>query len=543
MADKKINCWEFKKCERQPGGKKVADLGVCPAAVDASFNGINNGQNAGRICWAVAGTCCGGKVQGTFAEKRRSCVSCDFYKHVQEQEETSTANQKLLKFFSEDRIGKLLLDMTQCRFVRAGERIVTQGEITDKAYVIQRGSCLVIVEKNGQSFPVDHRRRGDIIGATPILTGEPQIAHVEAETDTELWVLEGSMLNNISVEHPELLDFLTEIVASRFDTTRPIAERKISKYIASDIIGRGAFSIVYSGIHAGLSMPVTIKMMKHDLALNPEFLKSFKNEATIIAKLNHENIVRVYDIEERYRTVFIIMERLTGTTLDVLLNSVQQLPPQRAANFLIQICNGLQYAHQHGIVHQDIKPANIFILPDDKIKILDFGLACPFGSENFLSGTPFYMSPEQVQCFPVDQRSDIYSLGLVVYEMLTGKRPFEGKDQWEVMEMRANNEIPDPSREIPDMPKTLRDFILKACARDPSERYQDIPEALEALEPLVSNYGSTNDRASKTRRKVRMFYLVYGDEQISGLRQAMDEFNAKVQNLGIELKAGESINL
>ena len=543
MVDKKINCWEFKKCERQPGGQKVADLGVCPAAVDESFNGINNGQNAGRICWAVAGTCCGGKVQGTFAEKRRSCVSCDFYKNVQEQEETSTANQKLLKFFSEDRIGKLLLNMTQCRFVRAGERIVTQGEITDKAYVIQRGSCLVIVEKDGQSYPVDHRRRGDIIGATPILTGEPQIAHVEAETDTELWVLEGSMLNNISVEHPELLDFLTEIVASRFDTTRPIAERKISKYIASDIIGRGAFSIVYSGIHAGLSMPVTIKMMKHDLATNPEFLKSFKNEATIIAKLNHENIVRVYDIEERYRTVFIIMERLTGTTLDVLLNSVHQLPPLRAANFLIQICNGLQYAHQHGIVHQDIKPANIFILPDDKIKILDFGLACPFGSENFLAGTPFYMSPEQVQCFPVDQRSDIYSLGLVVYEMLTGKRPFEGKDQWEDMEMRANNEIPDPAREIPDMPKTLRDFILKACARDPSERYQDIPEALEALKPLVSNYGSTNGRASRTRRKVRMFYLVYGDEEISGLRQAMDEFNAKVQNLGIELKAGESINL
>jgi len=543
MAQKEINCWEFKKCERQPGGKKVDDLGVCPAAVDSSFNGINNGQNAGRICWAVAGTCCGGKVQGTFAEKRRSCVTCDFYKHVQEQEETSTANQKLLKFFSEDRTGKLLLDMTQCSFVRAGERIVTQGEITDKAYIIQHGSCLVIVEKNGESHPVDHRRRGDIIGATPILTGEPQMAHVEAETDVELCVLKSSMLNNISTEHPELLDFLTEIVASRFDTTRPIAERKISKYIASDIIGRGAFSIVYGGIHAGLKMPVAIKMMKHDMAMNPDFLKSFKNEAKIIAKLNHENIVRVYDIEERYRTVFIIMERLTGTTLDVLLKSVYRLPPQRIVNYLIQICKGLQYAHQHGIVHQDIKPANVFILPDDKIKILDFGLACPVGSENFLTGTPFYMSPEQVQCFPVDQRSDIYSLGLVVYEMLTGKRPFEEKDQWRIMEMRANSDIPDPTSEIPDLPETLREFILKACARDPSNRYQDIPEALEALKPLTSDNELNNGKAFKIQRKVRMFYLIYGDEQKSGLRKVMDEFNAKVKNLGIELKAGESIDL
>ena len=138
MSTRKINCWEFKKCERQPGGSQAEVLGVCPAAVDASFDGINNGQRAGRICWAVAGTCCDGKVQGTFAEKRRSCVTCDFYQHVQEQEETSTANQKLLKFFSEDRTGKLLLDMTQCLFVRAGNRIVSQGEITDKGYVNQR---------------------------------------------------------------------------------------------------------------------------------------------------------------------------------------------------------------------------------------------------------------------------------------------------------------------------------------------------------------------------------------------------------------------
>ena len=543
MSTEKINCWQFKKCERQPGGKKVEELGVCPAAVDASFNGINNGQNAGRICWAVAGTCCGGKVQGTFAEKRKSCVTCGFYKHVQKQEGTSISNQRLLKFFSEDRTKKLLLDMTKCRFVKAGERIVTQGEIRDVAYIIQRGSCLVHIEKDGQSHPVDHRGRGDIIGVTSILTGEPQMAHVEAETDVELWALEGSMLNNIAKDHPELFDFLTEIVASRFDTTRPIAERKISKYIASDIIGRGAFSVVYGGIHVGLKMPVTIKMMKHDLAMNPEFLKSFKNEAKIIAKLNHENIVRVYDIEERYRTVFIIMERLTGTTLDVLLKSVYKLPPQRIVNYLIQICKGLQYAHQHGIVHQDIKPANIFILPDDKIKILDFGLACPVGSENFLSGTPFYMSPEQVQCFSVDQRSDIYSLGLVVYEMLTGKRPFEGKDQWEVMEMRANSEIPDPATEMPNLPETLRDFILKACARDPSNRYQNIPEALEALQALISDYGLTNGNAFKTKRKVRMFYLVYSDDHNNGLKGAIDEFNLKMQSLGVELKAGEFIDL
>jgi serine/threonine protein kinase len=272
-------------------------------------------------------------------------------------------------------------------------------------------------------------------------------------------------------------------------------------------------------------------------------LESFVNEAKIIAKLNHENIVQVYDIEERYRTVFIIMERLTGTALNDLLRSVYKLPPKRVVNFLIQIAKGLQYAHRQGIVHQDIKPANILVLPDDKLKILDFGLACPVGSENFLTGTPFYMSPEQVQCFPVDQRSDIYSLGLVVYEMLTGRRPFEGNDHWKVMEMRTDQDIPDPAELIPDMPGPLRDFIRKACARDPDKRFRNIAEALASMQSLAAEYGLTNGGPYEPKRKIRMFYLVYGDEETKELKEAVDEFNIKMQRIGVELKAGDLIDL
>jgi serine/threonine protein kinase len=290
-------------------------------------------------------------------------------------------------------------------------------------------------------------------------------------------------------------------------------------------------------------MPVTIKMMKHDLAANPDFFESFVTEAKTIAKLSHENIVQIYDIEERYRTVFIVMERLEGMVLSDLLMSDYKLPPKRAVNFLIQIANGLHYAHQKGIVHQDIKPANILILPDDKVKIVDFGLACPIGAENFLAGTPFYMSPEQVRCLPVDQRSDIYSLGLVVYEMITGKRPFEGNDHWEVMEIRTKQEIPDPIALIPNLSGTLRDFILKSCARTPEKRYQNIPEVLDAIKSLAAEYGLKNGGPYEHKRKIQTFYLVYTDDDTKELKAAVEEFNFSMQRIGIELKAGDLLDL
>lgn len=542
MGTKKLNCWEYMHCGRGPGGKMVAEKGVCPAAVEDSFDGINAGTNAGRVCWAVAGTCCGGKIQGTFAEKRGSCTSCKFYQTVQQEEGNLKKINRFLTILPENERESLFNKMT-CKIVKSGERFITQGEIRDSAFIVQRGSCLVLVEKNGDLHPVDHRGVGDIVGVTSILTEEPQTAHVEAETDMELWEMKASLLTEISSEHPDLADFLTEVVASRFDTKRPVADRTISKYLASDIIGRGAFSIVYKGLHANLNMPVAIKMMKHDMAMNRDFLSKFKEEAKILAKLNHENIVRVHDIEERYRTVFIIMEYLTGSTLKQMLKSTVRVTEERAINFLEQICNGLHIAHRNGIVHQDIKPGNIFILPNDKIKILDFGLACPNGSENFLVGTPFYMSPEQVQCVSVDQRSDIYSLGLVVFRMLTGQKPFDGNNHWRVMEARTEKDIPDPATLVPDISEKMRDFVIKACARNPDDRYQNINEVLDAIKEFSNNNGHIKNEIHPPKRKMRTFFLVYENENTNKIDSLVNEFNSSVEQFGAELKVGDTFDL
>lgn len=330
---KKLNCWEYMNCGREPGGKKAEEFGVCPAAKDLSFDGLNRGKNGGRICWAVAGTFCGGKVQGTYAEKRKSCINCEFYKSVRKEQRKTDSPAKFLKFISDD-ADKSFLKKLSCKHVKAGERFITQGDIGHEAYIIESGTCLIIVEKNGELHPVGHRGEGDIVGVTAILTGEPRDAHVEAETEMDLWVVGKSDIDAGSEQDPGLMNFLTELAASRFDSKRPVADRHIGKYIATDIIGTGGYSIVYKGIHPGLNMPVAIKMMRHDMVMNSEFYKNFCNEAKIIAKLSHRNIIRVYDIEERFRTVFIIMEYLEGESLSRMLINLKTIPPRQSSSYI-----------------------------------------------------------------------------------------------------------------------------------------------------------------------------------------------------------------
>ncbi len=539
MTLKKQNCWEYSKCGRAPGGEKADELGTCPAAMDNSFNRINEGLNGGRICWAVAGTFCSGTVQGSFAEKRGNCMACEFFKKVRMEEGTASVNTKFLNFISRDDTAPLFKHETY-KIIKAGERFITQGEVGDTAYIIQRGSCLVIVEKDGELHPVDHYGEGDIVGGMGILTGEPHLSHVEAETDMEVWAFTKNDFDSISEKDPELLTFLTEFVANRFDSRRPTAYRTLGKYIATDIIGRGGFSIIYKGVHNTLNMPVAIKMLRHNLAVNDDFLENFHNEAQIIARLNHENIVKIYDIEERYRTVFIIMELLEGESLVDLLKRLKTIPIKLTVDILLQICYGLDYAHQQGIIHRDMTPDNIFLLPGNRVKVIDFGLACPVGTEDFdFSGTVKYMSPEQIEGDPVDNRTDIYGLGVVAYEMITGKNPFIADTVKKEMDLHLNRDIPDPAEILPDLPEELRRFIMKASRCDAKLRYQDVQQALTELQPLADRMGLTGKHLSPEKQKMTNLFLIYNEENQKEITRLIEEFSAKARELEIVLKISD----
>jgi len=444
----------------------------------------------------------------------------------------------LLKSIPRDAVCPLLNCIT-FQHVKAGQRFITQGEPGNTCYIIQKGTCVVNVEKDGELIPVVRMQAGDVVGEMALITGEPRSAHVDAETDMHLWCMEKIQFDKISQTYPELRSFLTDLIANWFETRPVTAERRIGKYVITDILGKGGYSIVYRGVHEALGMPVAVKMMKHDMAMRSDFIQNFRNEAKTIAKFNHENIVHVFDFEERFQTLFIVMEPLEGMSLRALLKRMLKLPPLRVVNYLLQICGGLQYAHAKDVVHQDIKPGNIFILPNDKIKILDFGLAGPCGSENLFTGTPFYMSPEQIDCLPVDFRTDIFALGLTAYEMLTGQRPFAEEDAWEVMDLRLKQDIPDPAEIVPDLPEALRKFILKACAREIDARYHDVGEIIEDLKPLADELGLKKQNTSTVNRKMATMFLMYNDEHQPELNRMMNDFCEKVNELGVSCRAAD----
>jgi eukaryotic-like serine/threonine-protein kinase len=423
--------------------------------------------------------------------------------------------------------------------IRPGQKIITKGEPGDCFYLIQKGNCVVFVETPDRVHIIARLKPGDVVGEMAVLTGEPRLASVSAETEMILWRIGKDQFEALAETNPDLRLFLTEIMVNRFDTSSFTGDRTIGKYVLSKRIGRGSWGIVYLGMHKHLKMPVAVKMLKHDMAMEKEFLEIFRREAEIIASICHQNIVYVYDIEEVYKTIFIIMEYLDGVPLREYLKKLWQLPVELCVKILLQICDGLSCAHNHNIVHRDIKPENIFLVENDFVKILDFGLACVPGTEDMnVMGTVFYASPEQIECAPVDIRSDLYSLGIMTYEMITGKRPYPELSVDDLMYRHCSEDIPDPAESLPALPEKLRDFIIKCCQRDPDRRYQNAQQAKEDLLKL-SGFLPELPVHIHDPQAFTSLLISHPREQKSALKGLLDELCVKAAQLGINIQVDE----
>lgn len=271
--------------------------------------------------------------------------------------------------------------------------------------------------------------------------------------------------------------------------------KKLGRYQIEDVLGQGAMAIVYKAVDPRIDRSVAIKALHIHSGLSEEQAKQFQErfiyEAKLAGKLMHPNIVAIYDAEEDQGISYIAMEYVNGKTLEeIILKSIEYTPAQKL-DIIIQICDGLSYAHKHGIIHRDIKPGNIIITNDGHPKITDFGIAKAAASTTTVMGTilgtPGYMSPEQITGKSVDHRSDIFSLGTVFYEFLTGEKPFPGKNLTEILYKVVNENPLPPSIVNPGLQNGLNDVILKTLAKNPGERFQSIGELDEVLKHIKAN--------------------------------------------------------
>jgi serine/threonine protein kinase len=220
------------------------------------------------------------------------------------------------------------------------------------------------------------------------------------------------------------------------------------------------------------------------------------------------------------------------------------MPPKLAVSFLIQLCAGLQYAHRKGIIHRDINTTDILVQQNDRLKILDFGLSYPIGTEDFASfGTMAYMAPEQIKSEPMDQRTDIYAMGITAFEILAGVNPFPESDARTLIDYHLNCGIPDPADVIANIPEALRQFILKACRRDPERRYQSVTEALDDLEHLAHGLGIVSKQPTDEKVNMTSLFMVYKENQQPAVRHLMDSLRKQAEELGIDLKSADLSDL
>lgn len=274
------------------------------------------------------------------------------------------------------------------------------------------------------------------------------------------------------------------------------------RYEILEVIGTGGMAVVYKAMCHRLNRYVAVKILRDELANDEEFRKRFQTEAQAVAMLSHPNIVSVYDVSHSDGVEYIVMELIEGVTLMQYMKKKGALGWKEALHFAVQISKALEHAHEKGIVHRDIKPQNIMILKDGTIKVADFGIAALESAQEKKSdqtvGSVHYIAPEQARGEQPDPRSDIYSLGVVMYEMLTGKMPYDG-DTAEQVAMKHITGHPVPPQELnPDIPEELAAITLKAMNSDINARYQSASELLRDLEDFrkqqaAANLGSGSD--------------------------------------------------
>jgi len=262
----------------------------------------------------------------------------------------------------------------------------------------------------------------------------------------------------------------------------------LDHYRIEAVVAHSGMAVLYRATDLDSGAAVAIKVPLPEMEADPVLLERFKREQEIGLSVDHPGVVKTFADEKRCR-LYMVIEWVDGRLLRTVLNQEKKLPIERAVKITLGICDALDYMHKRGIIHRDLKPENVMVFPDDEIKLIDFGVAMKedarrltFVNVSSLLGTPDYISPEQVKGGRGDQRSDIYSVGIILYEMLTGVVPFVGPNPLAVMNARVLNDVKPPRELNPEISPELEEILFRALEREPRHRYATASEMMWDLE-------------------------------------------------------------
>ena len=299
------------------------------------------------------------------------------------------------------------------------------------------------------------------------------------------------------------------------------------RYEVRKLIGEGGMANVYLGYDTILERDVAIKVLRGDLADDEKFVRRFRREAQNASLLSHPNIVQIYDVGEDDGNFYIVMEYIKGQTLKQLIKKRGRLSVPETVDIVSQLTDGLAHAHDSYIIHRDIKPQNIMILEDGMVKITDFGIAMAINASdltqtNSVMGSVHYLPPEQASGKGSTIKSDIYSLGIMMYEMLAGTMPFKGETAVEIAMKHLKNPMPSVRKENPSVPQSLENIILKATAKNTKNRYNNVREVYDDIKTCL-------DKSRKDEKRIVFKYPEneYSDENTQVVNNLKDEIKAK----------------
>ncbi len=441
------------------------------------------------------------------------------------------AHLDLFKGLTDGEIEAFQKALTPTSF-ESGQVIMRAGEPGEDMFLLESGSVRLEVESSEGSEAISRVLDAPItLGEMALVTSELRTATIIANSHVQCLRLDRKAFEGVVAEHLSIAKILTRLVGVRLKEIGGI--RKVGKYEIVGVLGKGNVADVFEAEHPELGQTVALKMLSHALVYDPQFGIQFDREAKIVASFDHPNIVRVFDFERAYGTRFTVMECLEGRQLEDYIYGGPRMNWEQIRRVIFEVGNALQYSHEKGLIHRDVKPSNVFVTDAGPTKLLDYGIAIHQDNSSCERkarlGSPCYMPPEQILGKPLDGRSDLYALGLTAFEMVAGEVPFNEVDIRELLRKQLYTRTPDIMSLAPQCPEDIAEFIHRSTAKEMDQRY---PDCLTAVRSLDLRQAST-PLTMAARYKV----------SIDCSREMEPYVEAAIEELRQKLQANDSVSL